>query len=65
MRPEGVVEGRLSSHSSVLMSSTVVPAYQTAPTFPRFHSSNLSLVRANAGRTGAAGRVETRGAVCR
>lgn len=64
MGPEGVVQDCLSSHSSVLMSSTVVPAYQTVPTFPRFHSSNPSLVRADAERTGAAGRVETREAVC-
>lgn len=56
-----VHESGLSSHSSILMLSTIVPAYQTAPTFPRFHSGNPSRVRAKAGHTGADGGAETRG----
>lgn len=54
----------LSFLSSILMLSTIVPAYQTARTFPRFHSGNPSRVRAKAGHTGAAGGVETREGVC-
>lgn len=42
----------------------IVPAYQTAPTFPRFHSGNPSRVRAKAGHTGADGGAETRECVC-
>lgn len=57
-------ESGLSSHVSILMLSTIVPAYQTAPTFPRFHSGNPSRVRAKAGHTGADGGAETRGCVC-
>lgn len=57
-------ESGLSFHLSILTLSTTVPVYQTAPTFPRFHSRNPSHVCTKAGHTGADGGAETRGCVC-
>lgn len=48
---------------SILMLSSILPAYQTAPTFPRFHSRNPRCVRAKAGHTGAASP-KRQGRVC-